>query len=245
MTETVGPSSHASNGAAEVTVKLIRQQANLLIQQIEQGCRFADVIGCRHPLFAWSLLHACILHNRFVVRQGHTAYELCADRSYTGRLAMYGETVLGYLKQTHKGAPQWTKGVWLGKTLSNDVHIIVTRNVRHLPPSTAWDGEMIAGVEASPWQFNYTSLGSQLVLAKRIAPPTPFPLTPSPFRDLEAEAVLNVPPTPDERPPHVTRVVAPPSNALPVGDVADEDESMDVPFEGIPAELGASVPRTP
>ena len=89
---------------------------------------------------------------------------------------MYGE------KQTHKGAPQWTKGVWLGKALSNDVHIIampgaqqlfVTRSVRRLPPSKAWDGEMIAGVEASPWQFNYASLGSQLVLAKRIAPPTP------------------------------------------------------------------------
>ena len=37
LSETVGPSSHASNGAAEVTVKLVRQQANLLIQQIEQG----------------------------------------------------------------------------------------------------------------------------------------------------------------------------------------------------------------
>ena len=255
LTETVGPASHASNGAAEVTVKLIRQQANLLIQQIEQGCGIADVIGCQHPLYAWSLLHACFLHNRFVVRQGHTAYELCADRSYTGRLAMYGETVLGYLKQTHKGAPQWTKGVWLGKTLSNDVHIIampgaqqlfVTRSVRRLPPSKAWDGEMIAGVEASPWQFNYASLGSQLVLAKRIAPPTPSPLTPAPFRDLEAEAVLNAPPTPEERPPHVPRSIAPPSSALPAGGMADDDERMDVPFEaGVSAELGASAPRTP
>ena len=53
MTETVGPSSHASNGAAEVTVKLVRQQANLLIQQIEQGVGIADVIGCQHPLYVW------------------------------------------------------------------------------------------------------------------------------------------------------------------------------------------------
>ena len=36
MDETVAPGSHASNGAAEVTVKsLLRRHANLWIQQIE------------------------------------------------------------------------------------------------------------------------------------------------------------------------------------------------------------------
>ena len=103
LTETVGPSSHASNGAAEVTVKLVRQQANLLMQQIEQGVGIADVIGCQHPLYAWALLHACFLHNRYVVREGHTAYELCADRAYTGRLAMFGETVLGFPETDTQG----------------------------------------------------------------------------------------------------------------------------------------------
>ena len=58
---------------------------------------------------------------------------------------MFGETVLGFLKQTHKGAPQLANGV-VGKTLSNDVHIIaipgaqqlfVTRSVRRLPASKA------------------------------------------------------------------------------------------------------------
>ena len=32
---TVAPGSHASNGVAEVTVKLLRQQANFLRQQAE------------------------------------------------------------------------------------------------------------------------------------------------------------------------------------------------------------------
>ena len=36
IVETVAPGSHASNGAAEVTVKLLRRQANLLIQQLER-----------------------------------------------------------------------------------------------------------------------------------------------------------------------------------------------------------------
>ena len=108
--ETVPPGSHASNGAAEVTVKVIRRHANLLIQQIEKGCGLGEVIGCHHPLYQWALLHSCWLHNRFVVRQGHTAYELCANRPYTGRLALFGERVLGFLKLSTKGSPTWTKG---------------------------------------------------------------------------------------------------------------------------------------
>ena len=91
MEETVAPGSHASNGAAEVTVKVLRRHANLLVQQIEKGCGIGDVIGCHHPLYQWALLHSAWLHNRFVVRHGKTAYELCASRQYTGRLAMFGE----------------------------------------------------------------------------------------------------------------------------------------------------------
>ena len=49
----------------------------------------------------------------------------------------------------------------------------------------------------------YWRLGAQLVLAKRIVPPTPFPAISvrdpgrPPPRDLDAEAVMNVPLTPD------------------------------------------------
>ena len=199
--ETVAPGSHASNGGAEVTVKVLRQNANVLIQQLEQGCGISDVIGCHHPLYQWSLLHSAWVHSRFVVRQGLTPYEICSGRSYNGRLALFGESVLGFLKVSTKGAPQWTKGVWLGKTSSNDVHIIavpghprlfVTRSVRMFPKP--WDGEMVANMEATPWQFGYASLGSQLVLAKRISSPAPLSLPPVPPRDLDAEAVMGVPP---------------------------------------------------
>ena len=95
------------------------------VQQLERGCGIPEgTIGCQHPLYSWALLHAAWLHNRYVVKQGHTAYELCADRTYSGRVAMFGECVLGYLRQSAKGAPQWTKGIWLGKTINNDVNIV-------------------------------------------------------------------------------------------------------------------------
>ena len=136
---------------------------------------------------------------------------------YTGRLALFGESVLGFLKRTTKGSPQWTRGIWLGKTMSNDVHIIavsgstqlfVTRSVRRFPKP--WNMDGIASVEACPWSFGYASLGSQLVLAKRISAPPILSLPEVKPRDLDAEAVMNVPPTPVEQEdgPQPTRPVA-------------------------------------
>jgi len=90
VVETVAPGSHASNGAAEVTVKLLQRQANLLIQQLERGCGIPEgTIGCQHPLYSWAILHGAWLHNRYVVKQGHTAYELCADRTYRSTKLRY------------------------------------------------------------------------------------------------------------------------------------------------------------
>jgi len=202
--KTVLPRSHASNGAGEVTVKVIRRHATLLIQLHEKSCGLGEVLGCHHPRYQRVLLHNC-WHNRFVVRQGHTAYELCADRPFTGRLALFGERVLGFLKLSTKGSPTWTEGIWLGKTASNDVHIIPvrgspqwcgTRSVRRLPKP--WDMRMVGEVEASPWPFGYASLGAQLILSKRISAPPILSLPPARPKDLDAKAVMGVPQTPNE-----------------------------------------------
>ena len=63
-------------------------------------------------------------------------------------------------------------------------------SMRRFP--NAWNGDMMSQVETCPWQFSYASLGSQLILAKRIAPPTPAPFISAPLRDEDAEAVRNV-----------------------------------------------------
>ena len=90
--------------------------------------------------------------------------------------------------------------------MSNDMHIIavpgstqlfVTRRVRRSPKP--WNMEAIGSVEACPWIFGYASLGSQLVLAKRISTPSAIALPEVKPRDLDAEAVMNLPPTPVER----------------------------------------------
>ena len=195
------------------------------------------------------------MHNRYVVKQGQTAYELCADRTYSGpsgRIAMFGECVLGYLRQSAKGAPQWTKGIWPGKTINNDVNIIavpgnnqlfVTRNISRFP--NVWNGEMMSQVETCPWQFSYASLGSQLILAKRIAPPTPHPFISAPLSDEDAEAVRNVPPTPDQA-PHAPRVLPAPVSSVPAleGDALDETMGQTAEAGSLPSAVGLQVPST-
>ena len=139
--EPIVKGEHQSVGAAESTLQQLRLKAGMLICQIEHEVAAGRLLfPCTHPLFGWALLHAAWLHNRFVVNCGSTAYERAADRLYTGRLCLFGEVVLGYLKTSRKAAPRWTKGVWVGKALPNDGHIIihpegafVTRSVRRLP----------------------------------------------------------------------------------------------------------------
>lgn len=96
---------HQANGGAEVTVKIVRPQANVLVSAIEKECCEGRVIfGCNHPVYAWAVLHACWIHNRFAVTNinGSTPFELCYGRVYTGKLARYGERVLGFLKTAQR-----------------------------------------------------------------------------------------------------------------------------------------------
>ena len=91
---------HQSNGAAESTVLQIRSRAGLLVQQIEDHVAAGRIVfGCNHPVYCWALLHASWLHNHFTVSEGLTPFERGMDRSYTGKLAMYGEEVLGFYEQ--------------------------------------------------------------------------------------------------------------------------------------------------
>ena len=168
---------HQANGAAESMVGVLRSKANLLVSQIEEatGCK-GPIFGCMHPVYAWALIHSAWLHNHFSVKRAMTSYERTTGRFYSGKVAMYGETVFGYLKTSLKGLPQWTKGIWLSKTMSNDCHIIgtptgifTTRSIRRLPDS--FQLEMLGEITASPWEYGYANLGHRLVYSKRSSLP--------------------------------------------------------------------------
>ena len=86
---------------------------------------------------------------------------------------------------------------------------------------------MVGEVEASPWQFGYVSLGAQLILSKQISAPPILSLPPARSRGLDAEAVMGIPPTPNEigdEAPKPPRVVGPHSSVAPAlsGEILDE-----------------------
>ena len=170
---------HQANGAAEVTVQVLRQKAGLLIQQIEDKIAAGRVIfGCNHPLFCWSLIHAGWLHDRYVVHGGQTAYERAHDRYYSGKLAMFGEDILGYLAMD-KGGPRWRHGIWLGKIPSGDMHVVgtaegvfLTRSIRRNP--IPFNLNRFADLENYPWEFGLAALGNKLVHNKRVTHPLAF-----------------------------------------------------------------------
>ena len=216
--ELVVPGNKEGNGAAEVTVQVIRNQANLLVEQVERSLGVTDklLFTAHHPLYAWAVIHASWLHCRFAVSNGETPYERCTGKEYHGKICLFAETCMGYLKPSAKGLPSWQRGVWLGKTQNNDAHIIscngalfITRSVQRIP--TPWVPTEVPNVEMSPWDCAFATLGSKLMVPKRVLKPSPQPalaLPPgsaqpgasnlSPFRDEEAEAVMNIPPTPIE-----------------------------------------------
>ena len=172
---TVG--NHQGNGAAEVTVQVMRQLGMCFLQRLEAGGGLdKPVFGAHHPLTAWCLVHASWIHNGYATTSGQTAYERAFDSPYQGRICQFGEVVLAYVKSTKKGAPRWLKGIWLTKTLNHDAHVIAlpsaivcTRSVRRL--SNQWDLERCGSLEQPPWEFGLATLGSKLVSAKRIIEP--------------------------------------------------------------------------
>ena len=216
--ELVVPGNKEANGAAEVTVQTLRNQANLSIEQVERsvGADGKVLFSALHPLYSWAIIHAGWLHCRFAVNNGETAYERCTGKEYHGKACYFGETCMGYLKPTAKGLPSWHRGVWLGKTQNNDAHIIscngglfITRSVRRI--TSPWILPEVGNVEMSPWECSFATLGSRLMVPKRVLKPTaqvvpalpPASIQPGagklePVLDVEAEAVRGLPPIPIE-----------------------------------------------
>ena len=140
-----------------------------------------SIFGINHPVWSWALLHAGWLRNRFHVENGETAYERATRMTYGGKVAMFGERVMAFIKtnSTGKAAPRWIECIWLGKTMLNDVHIVwaagspsgifVTRSIRRF--NQPWDIQLLSSLDVYAWEHGYANLGGVLVPRKRVVPP--------------------------------------------------------------------------
>jgi len=161
--------AHASDGLVENSVQRIRNLSNTLLHYLREktGLKF----DAKHPLTAWSWSYAAWLLNRYQSSHGQTSYELLTGHGYNGKIALYGEPVLAftYVAGKPKGIAKWTRGLSLGKSLLNDMHIIatperifLTRAIRRNLSDWADATDLYVNFEISPWRVAGMT-GSKLV----------------------------------------------------------------------------------
>ena len=198
QSDTTPIDSHESNGPAEQAVQALRQQACILMKQVELGGlkttvaadeseakRDIDnpgsIFGIKHPLWSWAVNHSAWLHNRFHVEHGETPFERACKMSYTGKVCMFGERIMAYIRtgSMGKAAPRWTECIWLGKTTLNDVHIVwakgagifVSRSIRRF--EQPWDIDLASSMDVYAWEHGLANLGGVLIPKKRVQQPKP------------------------------------------------------------------------
>ena len=132
-----------------------------------------------------SIEHAAWVKNHYCVNQGTTPYEKLTSCSYRGKICKFGETVMAYLKQGPKDSAKWQRAIWLGKTVSNDVHVLgvpggifVSRSVRRF--ADCWEGKLASEIDTCVRQHGLVSLGGTLALQNKKLPLPSQPALPIP-----------------------------------------------------------------
>ena len=114
-------------------------------------------------LTSWIVRHAGFLQTRYAKgTDGKTAWERLHGRRYESALLPFGAAVEAKVQDTElersKFDMRLVSGVWLGRTIESDEHIvgnengiILTRTVRPKNDEQLWQKDMLAAVGATPW----------------------------------------------------------------------------------------------
>ena len=101
--------------------------------------------------------------------------------AYHGAIVEFGECVSVRLPGpiVHKMEPQWVSGVWLGKPVGNDEHIVATshgviqaRCSRRRERTAKYDPNLIKQVQGVPWDIKRTEEPNETV-PSHPSPPAP------------------------------------------------------------------------
>eukprot|EP00435_Cladocopium_sp_Y103_P058316 s3048_g20.t1 len=161
---------HASNSWVEKAVDNVRNMSSVLLHELSKRLNYEIPVG--HPLFSWAFMHACWIRNRFDVRAGTTSYELIRGHAYRGRLCQFAEPLMCFVGDTnqHKGDPKWKPGVFLTKSVSNDMFLVqcegnlpLTRSVKSIFKDWSEHIELYRSLVIFPWQI-------EGVLGNRVKP---------------------------------------------------------------------------
>ena len=199
---------YQSNGAAEITVQVIRNKANILVSQIQQAlCLKKPWFPATHPIYAWAFTHAAWIHNHFSVNQARTPFErssLSSNSVYSGKVAGFGEEVLAYVKSEKKGEAKWIKAIYDAKRGAHSWHSRWYLNLKiHQENCCPWNRAAIEELKYAPWHHGLAALGHRVFRQKRVHFPQQAPVGQLPGlvlpedKGIEYDPTSAAPPTPD------------------------------------------------
>ena len=97
------PGESASNGKAEVSVKMIVDHARTLKVALEARLRLNKPLPCSHPVVAWIFERSAWLLSKYSVNiDGRTPYGLLHGKEAKERIAEFGEKVLHYVPKQQR-----------------------------------------------------------------------------------------------------------------------------------------------
>ena len=150
-----------SNGRAERGVQSVEGMTRTMKLALEK--RLGVSVPCNHPVMTWMVEHAAETLSRFQVSfDGRTAYERIKGKKYRGEIIEFGRNVYHrHPGNTQGGSMQrrWEEGIWLGKRVASDEHIIAsasgklvkTGSISMQPESESWNADAVLAVKAVPW----------------------------------------------------------------------------------------------
>ena len=184
---------------AERAIQTIRNLQKTLVAQLESETQCLFPNG--HPVLYWASMHAAWLYNRYHMHSSIkiTPYQAIFGRPYKNKVANFGQIVYGLDPKGTKYRPLWKRGVWLGRDASDHDILatgpkVITKTKAVRRTAHVWCAEDILAIEIGPWDttgYTHSKVKAQALTSQ------PMMLA-SGGRDLEAEAVANVPPSPDE-----------------------------------------------
>ena len=169
--------SHASNGVAERGILEFARQVRTVVSALESRFKEFKVLPGEK---AW------VLTRYLIKRDGKTPYERLRGRQFNGEIVEPYEFVHFKLAASEKGKldGQTSKGVWLGKSLNSDEHLIASkkgvrrcRSIWRMPEAKRWNSKAFEEWTGLPWQPRGTPSILPGTPGLQV-PGTPVPTTP-------------------------------------------------------------------
>jgi len=162
--ETARTHDSQSNGRAERAVQSVEGMTRTL--KIALEARIGKEIPCEHPVMTWIVEHAAETINRYNVGpDGKTPYERMKGKKYRGEVTEFGRKVFYRFPGKAQGGSmqrRWGEGVWLGKRVGSDEHIISCStgpivkagSITMKPKEESWSADAVLQVKGVPWALS-------------------------------------------------------------------------------------------